>query len=402
MKINRIYLFTALSTIALIVVLVIQVGWILETARVKEELFNEKANMVLSRTVEDLYKDEETCQQLGECIGTNEIQKIDELLQKNMRFYHFYLPYSFSLFQPDNSESATDDNVYAKRLDQIANENGLELVLTIPGKSEFIKAEMGSIFITSIALIILVLVLTWRTILSLYRQQQLAIQTKDFLNNMTHELKTPLTNIGLAGKMISKENIINDPEKINHYATILLSENEKLKQQVEQVLTLSSLESGELPLEKSRIDLHELLNEVCHTMSVQIENKLGSIKLHLLAQKKLLDGDKSHLTNAVRNLIDNAIKYSSHQPKIAIQTRTIDQQIELTISDNGCGIEKKHLDKIFENYFRVPTGDLHSVKGFGMGLCYTKTVIEKHGGSIEVSSIKGKGTVFTIKLPHGN
>jgi two-component system, OmpR family, phosphate regulon sensor histidine kinase PhoR len=404
MKTNRSYLFIALSSVALVIVLIIQVTWIVQTAKIKEELFNEKANMVLSRTVEDLNADKETSRILGLCIRRNEIQKIDSLLSKNMKFYNFYIDYSFELIRPDSltdkNETGLDNNVYKKRLDQVASQKGLELKLVFPRKEQFILAEMGMLFITSIILIIAVLILSWRTILSVLRQKKMSDYTTDFLNNMTHELKTPLTNISLAGKMILKDSNIHQEEKIRHYSGIILDENEKLRLQVEQVLSMTALERGEIPLQKNEVDFHRLIQNLLRSISVQIENKQGHVHCTLQAEKAIVFADENHLANAISNLFDNAIKYAREKPELAVQTANVGQKLQLVIADKGMGIEKKYQKQIFDKYFRVPTGDVHDVKGFGMGLAYTKTVFELHGGTISLTSEKGEGTIFTITLPY--
>ena len=403
MNLNRSHLFIGITSIALIIVLMIQVNWIFKTASIKEELFNEKANMVLSRTVEDLKADEETSRQLGLCIGRNEINTIDLLLSKNMEFYNVSMDYSFELITPDTkntNDGPLENNVYKKRLDEVASANGLELKLVFPGKEQFVLAEMGTMFITSVLLIVVVLVLLWRTILSLQRQEKMSVHTTDFLNNMTHELKTPLTNIALAGRMMIKDANIRKEEKIRHYSGIILGENEKLRLQVEQVLTRCGLERGELPMHKTELDIHHVINDALKFISVQIENKSGSVSLHLSAKETVVMGDKIHLTNAISNLVDNAIKYSPDRPELLIQTSSENQLLTIVIADKGVGIDMKYHKKIFQQFFRIPTGDIHNVKGFGMGLAYTKTVLELHGGKIAVSSVKGEGTAFILTLPN--
>ena len=416
MKLNRTYLFIAVSSIALAIVLVIQVSTVIQTAKAKEELFNEKANMVLSKTAEALCSDKETYMNMGSCcllegksgctlqLGKNEINKIDSLLKKFMKFYNFHLDYSFEVIRPNPSEGYVNEgsrssNAFQKRLEEVANKNGLELKLIFPEKKQFIIAEMGSMFITSILLIIVVLVMFWRTILSLLKEKKISEHTTDFLNNMTHEFKTPLTNIALAGKMIIKDSNIKQEDKIKHYSGIILEENEKLRLQVEQVLSMTALERGEIPLSKTEIDLHQLIRESIKCINIQIENKKGNLLLSLKANKFFVSGDKSHLTNALCNLIDNAIKYSQEKPEISIETFNSNNNLILVVSDKGIGIEKEYLKKIFDKFFRVPTGDIHDVKGFGLGLAYVKKIIELHAGTIEVQSEKEKGATFTITLP---
>ncbi len=422
MKLNRTYLFIAISSIALVIVLFIQVNWILETAQIKEELFTEKANMVLSKTADALYSDKETCQSIQKndnasdsivinacrsaevCISNPDIKKIDSLFRHFMNFYNFHMDYSFVVIEPTpfriKGQSSFKNNIYSKRLSELASKNGLELVLIIPDKESFIIAEMGTLFITSVALILIVLVMFWRTTLSLLKEKQISEHTTDFLNNMTHEFKTPLTNIGLAGKMITKESNLKQEDKIKHYSEVILQENEKLKVQVEQVLSMTALERGEIPLQKAELNVHELINECVKCIALQIENKRGSLKLNLDATRPLVLGDRTHLTNALCNLIDNSLKYSKDKPEIVIQTFNSSGNLTLVFSDSGIGIAEKYQKKVFDKFFRVPTGNLHDVKGFGLGLAYIKKIIELHHGTIELQSEKGRGTTFTITLPN--
>jgi two-component system phosphate regulon sensor histidine kinase PhoR len=391
-------------------VLIIQVNWILQTARVKEELFNEKANIVLARTTEALFSDTVTRKNMEICVGRNEVLKIDSLFNFYMNFYNFHIDYSFEVkpgAATGKNETASTYNLYPeqpgcykKSFDEVASKNGFELKLVFPRKEEFIREEMGIPFITSVILILVVLVMFWRTLLSLMKEKKISEHTTDFLNNMTHEFKTPLTNIALAGKMIIKDSTIKQEDKIKHYSGIILEENEKLRLQVEQVLSMTALERGEIPLQKTELDFHQLIHECLKSISIQIESKQGNLNLDLDADKFVVMGDKTHLINALCNFIDNAIKYSREKPELSIQTFNIGHDLIVKVSDKGIGIEKEYQKKVFDKFFRIPTGDVHDVKGFGLGLAYIKMIIELHGGTVELESEKGKGTTFTIALPH--
>jgi two-component system phosphate regulon sensor histidine kinase PhoR len=417
MKPNRTNIFIAVSSVALIIVLIIQVNWILQTARIKEDLFNERANMVLSRTAEVLSSDKETCKKIEACVeldaptlGRAETYKIDSLLKHYMDLYKIHIDYTFKIIKPvitTQSQSSLTSVFYPDRphinkrgFREVFSENGLELNIVFPEKSQFIIAEMGTLFISSVILILIVLVLFWRTVVSLIKEKEISEHTTDFLNNMTHEFKTPLTNIALAGKMISKDPTLKQEDRIKHYSGIILEENDKLKLQVEQVLSMTALERGEIPLQKTELDLHQLIHDSLKCISVQIENQQGNIKLRLEAGNTVVMGDKSHLTNTLCNLIDNAIKYSYEKPELTIQTFNSDQKFVVVVSDKGIGISKAYQQKVFEKFFRVPTGNIHDVKGFGLGLAYVKKIIELHKGSIELRSEKGNGTSFIITLPN--
>ena len=414
MKQSRTKIFILISSISLIILLVIQVNWILHTAKIKEDLFNEKANMVLSKTTEAIRSDEQACKEIGACavendegvaakLGKNEIHKIDSLFKYYMKFYNFYIDYTFEVVKPkvkSNNETSFSNNIFNKPLQNLAGNNGVELKLIFPEKKQFIMAEMGTLFITSVILILVVFVLFWRTILSLLKEKKIWEHTTDFLNNMTHEFKTPLTNIALASKMLMKDSTNKQPDKIKHYSEIILEENEKLNLQIEQVLSMTALERGEIPLQKIELDFHQLINDTLKCIGIQIENQQGNIKLNLLAEIFVIKGDKTHLTNALCNLIDNAIKYAKEKPDITIHTYNRGKFLLMEVSDNGIGIEKKYQKKVFDKFFRIPTGDIHNVKGFGLGLAYVKKIVEIHQGIIEIKSEPNKGTIFTISLPN--
>jgi len=416
MKLNRTYLFIALSSIALVIVLIIQVNWIMQTAKMKEEMFNEKANMVLSRTTEAIRADQETCRKIETCadedtaqgssvrLGADEVNKIDSLFRKYMKLYNFHIDYSFVVIKPGlgnlENPGGPANYTYNRPLQEASGEKGVELKLIFPDKKQYILAEMGILFITSVLLILIVIVLFWRTVLSLMKEKKISEHTTDFLNNMTHEFKTPLTNIALAGKMIMRDPALQNGDKVKHYSEIILEENEKLRLQVEQVLSMTALERGEIPLQKTELDFHELIHQSLKHISIQIENRQGNIKLNLDAESPVVTGDRTHLTNALCNLVDNAIKYSREKPQLTIQTSNTDQNLIVVISDEGIGIEKEYQKKVFDKFFRVPTGDVHDVKGFGLGLAYIKKIVELHGGTVGLQSEPGKGTTFTITLPH--
>jgi two-component system, OmpR family, phosphate regulon sensor histidine kinase PhoR len=405
-----------------VIVLFIQVNWILETAEIKEELFNDKANMVLAKTAEALSADVQACKSISDttqasgdivinscqsteiCITNSEIRTIDSIFKRFMNYYNFYIDYSFVLVKPSPFRLKINENfksnVYNKRLEEVVTKNGAELVLILPDKNQFIMDEMGTPFISSVVLILVVLVLFWRTVLSLMKEKRISEHTTEFLNNMTHEFKTPLTNIGLAGKMILKEASLKHEDKVRHYSGIILDENEKLRLQVEQMLSMTALERGEIRLQKTEVDMHELIRDAIKYMGIQLENKHGNVILNLDAEKFVVMGDKTHLTSALCNLIDNAVKYSRGKPELNILTSNSDQDILIRVSDKGIGIEKEYQEKVFDKFFRVPTGDVHNVKGFGLGLAYIKKVMELHDGLIELVSEKEQGTAFTLTIEH--
>lgn len=405
MKFKKAYIFLIALSVALMLILIIQINWIMETAKIKEELFSEKAEMILSKTATDLRSDSFSVQHLPLKMNKDDRNKIDSLIQHYMKVYRIKLDYTFSIAeeQKQNNNQYPLLNIQQNNYKTCLNDDGkneLVLHLNFPDKKAFILAEMQMPFIVSLILIVLILVVSWLTILAVIKEQKIANQTKDFLNNMTHEFKTPITNIALATKMLSKDNSIETNEKLKNYTEIILNENDKLKQQVELILRITELENGKILLQKSKINFHELIELAATRMQLQLQSNNGKLDLELNANHFFINGDLIHLNNMICNFIDNAIKYSDKNPCIKIETWNENNFLLIKISDNGIGIEKSFHSKIFEKYFRVPTGNLHNVKGFGLGLAYCKMIIKLHNGAVNINSQINIGTSFTISLPH--
>jgi two-component system phosphate regulon sensor histidine kinase PhoR len=237
------------------------------------------------------------------------------------------------------------------------------------------------------------------TLFVILKQRRLSEVQKDFINNMTHEFKTPLSTIAISTGVLKDPSIIQAPERLINYATIIENETNRLKQQVERVLQMARLEKNNLTLKRETTDLHELISESVKNNTVALQKKSGKFELYLNAENSLVNIDKLHFSNVLYNLMDNAIKYCTISPTITITTSSSHHQFTLDVKDNGIGISEDNLKKIFHRFYRVPTGNLHDVKGFGLGLNYVKLVVESHGGKIMVNSKMGSGSTFTILLP---
>lgn len=231
------------------------------------------------------------------------------------------------------------------------------------------------------------------------KQKRLSEVKTDFINNMTHELKTPISTIGLSSEMILRADIGSEEDKIRKYASLIYKENKRLQSQVERVLNVAKLDKQEMTLKKEALDIHELLEEVKDNFDFNQTEKGGSISIGLKAERFEIHADPVHISNVFYNLIDNAIKYCDKIPEIKVATGNDRNNIVVEIEDNGIGIKREDLKMIFDKFYRVPTGNLHDVKGFGLGLYYVKMIVEAHGGHIGVRSSVGKGTTFTVKLP---
>ena len=262
-----------------------------------------------------------------------------------------------------------------------------------------VNPESYSPWLFVVAIIIVVLFFFGYTITVIAKQKRLSEVKTDFINNMTHELKTPISTISLSSEMILKSDFSNDPERLKRYAGIIFKENKRLENQVERVLNVAKLDKQKLILQKTNLDLHQLIIEAKETFEFnQLEHE-GKITLELNAINPIVFADQVHITNVVYNLLDNAIKYCKNTPEIIIRSTTEKKGISIEFEDNGLGIKKDDIRFIFDKFYRVPTGNLHNVKGFGLGLFYVKMIIEEHGGTIKVKSELGKGTTFYIWLP---
>jgi two-component system, OmpR family, phosphate regulon sensor histidine kinase PhoR len=233
----------------------------------------------------------------------------------------------------------------------------------------------------------------------IFKQKRLSEVKTDFINNMTHELKTPISTIGLSSETLLREDFSNDPERLQRYAGIIYKENKRLENQVERVLNIAKMDKEQIKLNYSLFDLHDLIQEAADVFEFNQSETGGRMLLDLEATQTLIKADEVHIGNVIHNLIDNAIKYCDKEPEVKIATKNLGSAIQLVIQDNGIGIKKEDIKMIFDKFFRVSTGNVHNVKGFGLGLYYVKLIVESHGGKISVKSQIGQGTSFIIVLP---
>lgn len=259
-------------------------------------------------------------------------------------------------------------------------------------------SQMGIWGFSSAVMVVVIFFFVY-TLFVILRQKRLSEIQRDFINNMTHEFKTPLSTIAISSEVLKDPTIIQAPERLLNYATIIQTESQRLKQHVERVLQMARLEKSDVGLKKEKLDLHELIREVVRNTSVALQEKKCEVSLELDAQNSWIEADRLHFTNVLFNLIDNAIKYNRNTPNLIISTDNISNQIFVEVRDNGIGISPENQKKIFHQFYRVPTGNLHDVKGFGLGLNYVKVMTELHKGKISVSSKPGEGSVFKIVLP---
>jgi two-component system phosphate regulon sensor histidine kinase PhoR len=254
------------------------------------------------------------------------------------------------------------------------------------------------IWILSSVILLAVIVFFSYAMFIIFRQKRLAEVQKDFLDNMTHEFKTPISTISVAADVLSRPDIVQNPQKLFTYASIIRSENLRLQEQVEKILQLATLDRTSIRLHPGKIDLHELIGNLIKNSEPNLTPRNGKIETHLHAEKFNVTADRVHLTNVLFNLLDNAVKYNRREPLIVLATGSDAKQLTLTVRDNGIGIPPEYRKKIFDKFFRVPTGNVHDAKGFGLGLSYVKSIADAHGWDLMVTSDVSTGTEFTIKM----
>ncbi len=255
--------------------------------------------------------------------------------------------------------------------------------------------------LTAVLFIIIIITAFYLTVRTMLRQKKLGDIKNDFINNMTHEFKTPIATISLAVDAMKNEKVLQDREKIGYFSGIIKEENQRMNRQVETILKASQLEKREVDLNLKPVHVHEIIKDVADNFGLQLEEKKGRAELLLNAENDLINADEVHFSNLINNLIDNAIKYSKENTPIYIKITTLSNGKNLTIKveDNGIGMNKETLKRVFERFYRAHTGNIHNVKGFGLGLSYVKTIIEGHHGQIKADSTLGKGSTFTIEIP---
>ncbi len=332
-------------------------------------------------------------------------KRFEDLLQKNLKKMNIDLDFEYGIFNKDSITSISSDQFkfykqnYSSPVFKDENElTDYSLKVVFPARTPFLLSSLISVIITSVIFTSIIIIAYITTILLLLRQRQISQIKTDFINNMTHEFKTPIATINLALSAIKNPKIIVDKKKIKKYLKMIYDENNRMHDQVENVLMISHLERNELNIEKSKQDINELIDLAISHVSLIVENRNGNITTQKNAKHHHVIANETHLINVLVNILDNAIKYNDNNPEISIETQNINNKILIMIKDNGIGMSKSVQSKIFDKFYRKQTGDLHNVKGHGLGLAYVKKIIDFHNGNISVESVINEGSIFTIQL----
>ncbi|HWR32119.1 MAG TPA: HAMP domain-containing sensor histidine kinase [Chitinophagaceae bacterium] len=432
-------IITVLISLSLIGIIVIQVSWIQNMVMLRTEQIKNNVQNVTQKVAGELSErkgsyssginkrgllTDEFILDFSKPITIGQKYTVEEIKQKFQKAFEQYnlknIKFEFAIASIDNNgfEKATPDFITAQEdtSNNFHSNAALEALSGTPGENLSIK-EVLFVVVTniksiayksltwriaiSIAFTMMILAAFYLTVRTMLRQKKLAKIKNDFINNMTHEFKTPIATISLAVDAMRNEKVIESREKMGYFSGIIKEENQRMNRQVETILKASQLEKQEVDLALKPIHVHEVIKDVVDNFNLQLEEKQGKVELALNAANDVIDGDEVHFSNLVNNLVDNALKYSKENtpPVVKVSTQSNGKKFSFKVEDNGIGMNKDTIKKIFERFYRAHTGNIHNVKGFGLGLSYVKTMVEAHDGDIKAESTLGKGSCFTIDLP---
>ena len=334
-------------------------------------------------------------------------KEIKRLLSEKLEKDGIDIDFEFAIYSNDLATKVRSDNFEYNPESKLRvpifydenNQTPYRLIVNFPDDRKFILSGIiGMIFLSVIFTSIIILAYL-SALFQLVKQRKISEIKTDFINNMTHEFKTPIATINLALDAIRNPKVIDDKEKVLRYLRMIKEENKRMHAQVENVLRISKLEKNELNISKDRVELHDLVEDALTHVELLVEDRQGYIKTFLNAEKSSVLANETHFTNVIANILDNAIKYSPEAPKIEVYTENAGTNIILKIKDHGSGMSKAAAKRVFEKFYREHTGNIHNVKGHGLGLAYVKRIVEDHQGHVSVESEKEKGSTFIIKLP---
>ncbi len=410
-----------LGAVALVGIIGIQSYWVMATWDLNEEEFNKKTNLALFQVAKklasindaelpsrDIVKQRTSNYWIVNMAVEIDAELLEYLLQSELEERSINVDFEYAVF-----DCHTDEMVYGgycsftpegerKNLDLGDLPKDREFTyyfgVKFPGRTGFLFDKMQLIIFLSVILLVTILFFAYAMWVIL-RQKRLSEMQKDFINNMTHEFKTPLSTIKIAAGVFANDERVQSDSRLERYANIILEQNERLNRQVEKVLQLARLEKGNIELKKEKVVLLEVLEPLMESTGMQLEQRGGELVTDLAAvQGVTIMADRLHLSNILYSLLDNALKYCNGKPVITVTTERKDKRIMLRVADNGIGIAPSHQARIFDKFYRVPTGNVHNVKGFGLGLYYVKRICQAHDWQINLESKPGQGTAFEILL----
>jgi two-component system phosphate regulon sensor histidine kinase PhoR len=409
-----------LALISLGVIIAGQVFWVRKAYGIQERQFNEHVMFALTAVVDEIL------------VMNNDSSVTEPVLQKESNFFVANIndtpsPYLLETLLKEQFERYnlkedfeygiydcfTDSIVFGSRVnfDTLDNEvraeatqikakfepDGHYFGVLFPNKTATILKQLDFWMYSSFVIFLIVIFFSY-TIFVILKHKRLSEVKSDFINNMTHELKTPISTISLSAEALSNPNIIYQPDRFKQYISIIKNENQRLRSQVDKVLQIATLTPKKVSVKMEEIDVHDIILKATQTFSVNVAEDGGELSTKLNATKSMILGDVVHITNVIYNLLDNARKYTETEPIISIESYNDKDRLIVKVKDNGVGINQSHLGMIFDKFYRVPTGNLHNVKGFGLGLFYVNTIMKAHKAKISVESKVGKGSTFTLEF----
>jgi two-component system, OmpR family, phosphate regulon sensor histidine kinase PhoR len=334
---------------------------------------------------------------------------IEYALKQSLSYAGIQTPYEYAVIKDGVVQNGTlkksqnNDFLKSKYMVRLFPGNlirqNIVLSVIFPERTNYVLGSMAWILGGSMIFSLFILATFALSLYFIIRQKKISEMKNDFINNMTHEFKTPIATISLAADTITNPKVIKDEARVKHFIAMIKKENSRMNSKVETILQIASLDKKEIEFRFENVSLHTIIEHAIETIEIQVQQRNGKINLKLNANEPIIYGDNEHLINLVNNLLDNAIKYSPEFPEITLETRNIENGVIMSVEDKGIGMAKAVQNKIFERFYRLSSGNVHNVKGFGLGLNYARSIIDAHGGNINVFSEPGKGSRFEIFLP---
>jgi two-component system phosphate regulon sensor histidine kinase PhoR len=422
MQNSNIKLIIIVSTLALVGLILTQLFWVMKAVQLAEKQYNHRIDMIMEDVINEMLGMNDsviispseiapghtvmTKQTIFDAVDT---ARMRILLDKYAEYHQISENYEFAIIKTSN-----DSVIYATVPDfkQLPVKKIHKACLSCLWKSEYFHlsvyfpsqhnetiVEMSLWLVMSGMFIVVVIILITYIITTIIKQKKVSDIKNDFINNMTHEFKTPISTISLASEILLNADRESSAERLQKYSKIIYDENQRMRLQVERVLQAASLEKGDYEFKKSAFDIHQVIREAVRNLCFEICEERATVNYHLNAENHVIQADQMHMTNVMINLVDNALKYSKEKVTLNFYSSNVDSGINIGIEDDGIGMNHESLKHIFDKFYRVPTGNIHTIKGFGLGLYYVKNIIETHGGTISVKSEVNKGTRFDIFIP---
>jgi two-component system phosphate regulon sensor histidine kinase PhoR len=422
MQNSNIKLIIIVSALALAGLILTQLFWVMKAVQLAEKQYHHRVDMTLDDVINELLNQSDSLDFSVTNIitGTSEIlnptffDAVDtSMIRRSMDKYADYHQldknYEYAIIKTSNDsiiystipdfQRLTRKKIHKACLSCLWKNEYFHLAVYFPSQRNQTIVEMSLWLLMSGMFIVIVIILITYIITTIIRQKKVSDIKNDFINNMTHEFKTPISTISLAAEVLIQADKESSVERLQKYSKIIYDENQRMRLQVERVLQAASLEKGDYELKKSEFNIHRIIREVVRNLCFEKCEERTTVNYHLDAKNHIIRADQMHMTNVMMNLVDNALKYSREKIILNFFSSNTDSGINISIEDNGIGMNHESLKHIFDRFYRVPTGNIHTIKGFGLGLYYVKNIIEAHGGNISVHSEPNKGTRFDLFIP---